>query len=37
LKLKGKYNALIGDAPNDTNLQVWSFGEDSDQEKDNIK
>jgi len=37
LKLKGKYNALIGDAPNDTNLQVWAFGEDSDQETDNKK
>ena len=32
LKLKGKYNALIGDAPSDTNLQVWAFGEDRDQE-----
>lgn len=27
LKLKGKYNALIGDAPTDKNLQIWAFGE----------
>ena len=27
LKLKGKYNALIGDATSETNLQIWSFGE----------
>ena len=26
LKLKGKYNALIGDAPTKDNLQMWQFG-----------
>ena len=28
LRLKGKFNALIGDAPTDDNLQMWAFGED---------
>ena len=28
LRIKGKYNALIGDAPTDDNLQMWAFGED---------
>lgn len=28
LMIKGKYNALIGDAPSDDNLQMWAFGED---------
>ena len=28
LMIKGKYNALIGDAPADDNLQMWAFGED---------
>lgn len=27
LKLKGKYNALIGDAISDDKLQLWTFGE----------
>ena len=27
LSLKGKFNALIGDAPTDDNLQMWAFGE----------
>ena len=27
LRLKGKFNALIGDAPTDENLQMWAFGE----------
>ena len=27
LRIKGKYNALIGDAPTDDNLQMWAFGE----------
>ena len=27
LKLKGKYDALIGDATTDENLQIWKFGE----------
>ncbi len=27
LRLKGKFNALIGDAPTDDNLQMWAFGE----------
>jgi hypothetical protein len=27
LKLKGKFNALIGDAPTDDNIQMWAFGE----------
>ena len=31
LKLKGKYNALIGDAPTKDNLQMWKFGS-SDEE-----
>jgi hypothetical protein len=26
--MKGKYNALIGDAPTNDNLQMWAFGED---------
>ena len=30
LKLKGKYNALIGDAATDTSLQVWAFGEETE-------
>ena len=25
LRLKGKYNALIGDAPTNKNLQIWAF------------
>ena len=29
LKLKGKYNALIGDATTDQNLQIWAFGDES--------
>lgn len=29
LKLKGKYNALIGDATTDNELQIWAFGEKS--------
>jgi len=29
LRLKGKFNALIGDAPTDDNLQMWAFGKDS--------
>ena len=28
LRMKGKYNALIGDAPSDDNIQMWAFGED---------
>ena len=28
LRLKGKFNALIGDAPTDDNLQMWTWGED---------
>ena len=31
LKLKGKYNALIGDATTENNLQVWAFGDEADQ------
>jgi hypothetical protein len=27
LRLKGKFNALIGDAPTDDNIQMWAFGE----------
>lgn len=27
IKLKGKYDALIGDATSDNNLQIWKFGE----------
>ena len=27
LRLKGKFEALIGDAPTNDNLQVWAFGE----------
>ena len=34
LKLKGKYNALIGDAPTKDNLQMWKFGS-SDEENNN--
>jgi len=30
LKLKGKYNALIGDAGTDTSLQVWAFGDEAE-------
>ena len=30
MKLKGKYNALIGDATSDKNLQMWKFQENSD-------
>jgi hypothetical protein len=26
MRLKGKFNALIGDAPTDNNLQMWAFG-----------
>jgi hypothetical protein len=33
LKLKNKYNALIGDAPTDKNLQMWVLGN-SGQEKE---
>ncbi len=33
LKLKNKYNALIGDAPTDKNLQMWVLGK-SGQEKE---
>jgi len=32
LRMKGKYNALIGDAPTDDNLQMWAFGEDDNKE-----
>ena len=28
LRMKGKYNALIGDAPSNDNIQMWAFGED---------
>ena len=28
LQLKGKFNALIGDATSEDNLQMWAFGED---------
>jgi hypothetical protein len=28
LQLKGKFNALIGDATTDDNLQMWAFGKD---------
>jgi hypothetical protein len=31
LKLKGKYNALIGDAPTKDNLQMWQFGPSEDE------
>ena len=34
LKLKGKFNALIGDAPTDDNLQMWAFSAKEDS-KDN--
>ena len=27
LKLKGKYDALIGDAKTEKTLQIWGFGE----------
>jgi len=27
IKLKGKYDALIGDATSENNLQIWKFGE----------
>jgi hypothetical protein len=27
LKLKGKYDALIGDAKTEKSLQIWGFGE----------
>jgi hypothetical protein len=27
LKLKGKYDALIGDATTNDNLQMWKFGQ----------
>ena len=29
LRLKGKFNALIGDAPKDDKLEMWPFGKDS--------
>ena len=32
LKLKGKFNALIGDAPTDDNLQMWAFGKEDSKE-----
>ena len=32
LKLKGKFNALIGDAPTDDNLQMWAFGKEDSEE-----
>ena len=32
LRIKGKYNALIGDAPTDDNVQMWAFGEKEDKE-----
>ena len=32
LKMKGKYNALIGDVPTDDNIQMWAFGEDGSKE-----
>ena len=28
LRMKGKYNVLIGDAPSNDNIQMWAFGED---------
>tara|TARA_Y100000022_G_C13153231_1_gene330498 strand:- start:16 stop:693 length:678 start_codon:yes stop_codon:yes gene_type:complete len=31
LKLKGKYNALIGDAHTNDELQIWAFGDEADQ------
>lgn len=33
LKLKGKYNALIGDAPTKEKLQMWQFGPSKDEQK----
>lgn len=33
LKLKGKFNALIGDAPTKDNLQMWKFDSPDDQNK----
>ena len=33
LKLKGKYDALIGDATTNENLQLWKFGEIKKQSK----
>ena len=32
LKLKGKYDALIGDATSNENLQMWKFGKNTDAE-----
>jgi hypothetical protein len=32
LRIKGKYNALIGDVPTDDNIQMWAFGEDGSKE-----
>ena len=32
LRMKGKYNALIGDVPTDDNIQMWAFGEDGSKE-----
>ncbi len=34
LKLKNKYNALIGDAPTDKNLQMWVLGSSKNKEKE---
>ena len=33
LKLKGKYNALIGDAHTNDELQIWAFGNSSEKSK----
>ncbi len=33
LKLKGKYNALIGDAPTKDKLQMWQFGDSNEESK----
>jgi len=30
IRLKGKFNALIGDAPTNDNLQMWAFGKGDD-------
>jgi hypothetical protein len=32
LRMKGKYNVLIGDAPTDDNLQMWALGENKNNE-----
>jgi hypothetical protein len=35
LRLKGKFNALIGDAPTNDNLQMWQFGDSDERNKKN--